>query len=150
MIQRIHHLGIKVRDFDKMIEFYKQAFGFEIVGQELDLSFQLPKDKAQLRPRVLMMRTGNCFIEIIQNLSLPVFPAMSPSAQGSIAHFSVEVTDIDQEFDRLKALGMSFETPGPEHYGHVKSVHGRDPEGNDIELLEIVGPWDCDLNALLQ
>ena len=29
MIVGIHHVAINVRDYDRMIQFYKEAFGFE-------------------------------------------------------------------------------------------------------------------------
>ena len=34
MIRGIHHVGVHVRDLDRMIRFYREAFGFELVGDE--------------------------------------------------------------------------------------------------------------------
>ena len=33
MIRGIHHVGVHVRDLDRMIRFYREAFGFELVGE---------------------------------------------------------------------------------------------------------------------
>jgi hypothetical protein len=54
----------------------------------------------------------------------------------------VDVTEIEQEFERLKGLGMSFNQPGPIDVGHVKTLYGRDPEGNLIEIQQTQA--DCD------
>lgn len=150
MIRRIHHLGIRVRNFDRMVAFYKQAFGFEAAGEELDLNDHLQNGDSGQLPRVIMMRAGNCFLEIMQDESARGDHDTGHEAfAGNYAHISIEVTDIEQEYQRLKDIGMTFEEPAPRNYGHVKSGHGRDPEGNDIELLQTVHKWDCDLDALL-
>ena len=59
--------------------------------------------------------------------------ALQPFDKG-YTHFCVDVTDIEQEYERLKGLGMTFSQPGPIDVGHVKSIYGRDPEGNLIEI----------------
>ena len=38
MIQGIHHLAIHVRDMERMISFYGNAFGFEVVGEPFSWS----------------------------------------------------------------------------------------------------------------
>src|SRR3546814_5850668 len=51
-------------------------------------------------------------------------------------HFCVDATDIELEYERLKKIGMTFSQPGPIDVGHVKSIYGRDPEGNLIETQQ--------------
>ncbi|HEY1077455.1 MAG TPA: VOC family protein, partial [Fontimonas sp.] len=64
-------------------------------------------------------------------------------------HFCVDVTEIEQEYERLKGLGMSFGQPGPIDVGHVKTIYGRDPEGNLIEIQQTIeGKCDFPLAAL--
>lgn len=45
-------------------------------------------------------------------------------------------------------MGMTFGAPGPIDMGHMKSVHGRDPEGNVIELQQAGEHCDFRLDRL--
>ena len=152
MIKNIHHIGIVVRDFDAMLAFYQEAFGFKILGAELII----PKDKAgeiaqgrarSANTRVIMMQAGNCYLEIMGNPSLPVQDTTLPG-RGYV-QLCVDVEDIDMEYARLKDVGMTFASPGAVDFGHVKAVVGNDPEGNVIELVQTVRAWDCNLAELL-
>ncbi len=146
MITGIHHVGIHVRDLDRMIRFYEEAFGFETVGDiyvwenepVIDQIIDVPGSAA----RTVMMRAGTCYIELFE------FQAPAPTSTTPLnpydkgyTHFCVDVTDIEFEYERLKGLGMTFGSPHPVDAGHVKSVYGRDPEGNVIEVQETAA--DC-------
>jgi catechol 2,3-dioxygenase-like lactoylglutathione lyase family enzyme len=146
MITGIHHVGIHVRDLDRMIAFYREAFGFEAVGDEyrwrdeaiIDQIIDVPGSAA----RTIMMRAGTCYIELFE------FQAPAPTSTRPLdppdkgyTHFCVDVVGIEQEYERLKGLGMTFGSPIPVDAGHVKSVYGRDPEGNVIEIQETAA--DC-------
>jgi glyoxylase I family protein len=45
-------------------------------------------------------------------------------------------------------LGMTFGAPQPMDAGHVKSVYGRDPEGNVIEIQQTAGHCEFRLDQL--
>jgi glyoxylase I family protein len=152
MIRNIHHLGIVVRDFERMLKFYSEAFGFEVLGTEL----QVPPQKAaaiaranvpRSNVRVIMMQAGNCFLEIMGNPGAAISPAANPGA--GYVQLCIDVDDIDAEYARLKEIGMTFGPPAPVDFGHVKAVTGCDPEGNVIELVQTIHDWDCNLAALL-
>jgi glyoxylase I family protein len=141
MIRGVHHVGINVRDFDRMLEFYQKAFGFEIVGEEFQWK-EMPIldqliDVQGSAARTIMLRSGSCYIELFE-YSAPEPKStrpLDPQDKG-YTHMCVDVTDIDYEYERLKSLGMTFGAPAPMDMGHVKSVYGRDPEGNVIEIQE--------------
>lgn len=153
MIRGIHHVAVHVRDLDRMMAFYKDAFGFEIVGEPfswadsefIDRIVDVPNSAA----RGAMLRAGTCYMELFQ-YSTPaptVSRALQPFDKG-YTHFCVDCTDIETEYQRLKALGMTFSQPGPIDVGHVKSIYGRDPEGNLIELQQTAAHCDFPLNKL--
>lgn len=155
MIRGIHHVAVHVHDMERMIRFYREAFGFEVVGEPfswqdsefIDKIVDVPRSAA----RGAMLRAGTCYLEMFQ-YSAPgptVTRALQPFDKG-YTHFCVDVTDIEQEFDRLKALGMSFGQPGPIDVGHVKSIYGRDPEGNLIELQQTAPHCEFRLDAQRQ
>lgn len=49
------------------------------------------------------------------------------------------VTDIEAEYERLTAGGMEFHSEPVRVNDRVRSVYGRDPFGNVIELEEVAG-----------
>lgn len=146
-------MAVHVHDLDRMIGFYREAFGFETVGGEfswrddarLDRLIDVPGSAA----RGAMLRAGTCYLELFE-FSAPQprsTAALRPSDKG-YTHFCVDVTDIEREYDRLKALGMTFGHPAPIDMGHVKSVYGRDPEGNVIEIQQVAHDADIRLDRL--
>jgi glyoxylase I family protein len=152
MIRNIHHVGIVVRDFDKMLKFYNEAFGFKVLGTELII----PKEKAREisssnvpRPnyRIIMMQAGNCYLEIMGNPDAPASSGSNPA--GGYVQLCIDVDDIDAEYARLKDIGMTFGPPAAVDFGHVRAVTGLDPEGNVIELVQTIRNWDCNLAELL-
>jgi len=153
MIRGIHHVAVHVRDMDRMIKFYKAAFGFEVVGEPFDWEnsefIDRIVDVPQSAAKGAMLRAGTCYMELFQyRAPAPtVTKALQPYDKG-YTHFCVDCTEIEKEFERLKGLGMTFSQPGPIDVGHVKSIYGRDPEGNLIELQQTAANCDFPLNKL--
>lgn len=153
MIRGIHHVAIHVRDMDRMVKFYKEAFGFEVVGEPFSWANDAFIDKIVDVPnsaaRGAMLRAGTCYLEMFQ-YSAPkphVSEPLQPYDKG-YTHFCVDATDIEHEYERLKKLGMTFSQPGPIDVGHVKSIYGRDPEGNLIEVQQTAPHCDFRMDKL--
>ena len=146
MIRGIHHIGVHVNDMDRMIEFYQKAFGFELIGEPFAWSDDKFIDKivdvAGSAARGCMLRAGTCYLEMFQ-YSAPAPESTAPKKpyDKGYTHLCIDVTEIEMEFKRLKGLGMRFGQPAPIDVGHVKTIYGRDPEGNVIEIQETV---NCD------
>ena len=153
MIRGIHHVAVHVRDLERMIGFYRDAFGFEVVGEEFSWRDNVTIDQILDVPgsaaRGAMLRAGNCYLELFQFSAPEPISArpLLPFDRG-YTHFCVDVVDIEREYERLKALGMTFGHPRPVDAGHVKSVYGRDPEGNVIELQQTAPNCDFRLDRL--
>lgn len=88
-----------------------------------------------------MLRLGNAMVELFEYRSPR--PATGdperPVCDHGITHLCLDVTDIESEYQRLCAAGMRFNSP-PQDLGAVLSTYGRDPDGNVIELQEVVDP----------
>jgi catechol 2,3-dioxygenase-like lactoylglutathione lyase family enzyme len=153
MIRGIHHVAVHVHDLDRMMKFYKDAFGFELVGEAfswrdsdfIDRIVDVPKSAA----RGAMLRAGTCYMELFEyeEPKPTVTRGLQPYDKG-YTHFCVDVTDIEQEFERLKGLGMTFGQPAPIDVGHVKTIYGRDPEGNLIEIQQTADHCDFRMDKL--
>lgn len=145
MIQGIHHVAIVTPNLDRLVKFYVDHLGFEI-GHRTQWPKGTPaadkivgmKDSAA---RMAMMRAGNCYIEVFEYSSPegePIKPNR-PAADHGYTHFCLNVTDIHNEYERLLKAGMTFHCPpqARENPAHI-ATYGRDPDGNIIELLEIL------------
>lgn len=153
MIRGIHHVSVHVNDLDRMMEFYRQAFGFELVGETfawkdaelLDRILDVPGSAA----KGAMMRAGTCYIELFEfQAPQPDQPLPKRPYDKGYTHFCVDVTDIEHEYTRLKGLGMTFGYFEPIDMGHVRTVYGRDPEGNVIEIQQTMANCDFQLEKL--
>lgn len=154
MIRGIHHVTIHVRDLAGMAKFYCEAFGFWDIGYAgqwrdnpiADAVIGVENSAA----RSVLLCAGNCYLELFQ-YSAPQpesTTALKPHDLG-YTHFCVDVTEIDLEVERLTRLGMNFDRPHgvgkAVDAGIVKSIYGKDPEGNIVEIHETVG--DCIFGA---
>lgn len=152
MIRGIHHVAVHVRDLDQMIRFYKEAFGFELVGEVFSWENSELIDRIVDVPgsasRGAMLRCNTCYMELFE-YSKPsgCTEARKPYDKG-YTHFCVDVTEIEEEFLRLSGLGMTFNQPGPIDVGHVKTIYGRDPEGNLIEIQQTAADCEFPLSKL--
>jgi len=146
-------VAVHVRDLDRMLKFYKQAFGFEVVGEEFSWSDNPTLDRILDVPgsaaKGAMLRAGTCYLEMFE------FIAPEPKSETPLrpfdkgyTHFCVDVTDIERECTRLQGLGMTFGDRTPVDVGHVKSLYGRDPEGNVIELQQTAPHCEFRLDRL--
>lgn len=126
--------------------FYQDLLGFkmrasgswEIGNEALDSIVGMTDSSA----RFVMLWTGNTHLEFFQYTTpegKPRDPDQSPSDHG-YTHICLDVTDVDAEYERLLAAGMTFNTPPRTVFG-VRTTYGADPDGNVIELQEVLD-WD--------
>jgi glyoxylase I family protein len=142
MIHGIHHIAIHTADLDRLVAFYRAAFGFEVTAPmfawasepQFDAAIGVPGSAA----RTQMLRAGNCYVEVFEYSAPPPRDArpLRPNDRG-YTHFCVDVTDIETEFDRLASLGMRFVDERPADFGDIKAIYGFDPDGNVIEIQEL-------------
>jgi catechol-2,3-dioxygenase len=122
-VRRLNHAVLFVRDLERAVAFYQEAFGFEIVARE-------PRAQAAfLRAR----GTDNH-----HDLGLFAVGAQAPSPpRGSVGlyHLAWEVDsihDLAAAQDTLSRLGALV---GASDHAVTKSLYGRDPDGNEFEVM---------------
>jgi len=140
-LKAIHHVGIATSDIERSIRFYRDLLGMELVGSVSQIDdkevynyiFALPKVKA----KGAMLRIGDMHVELweFQRPRGKAGDPRQPVNDARINHIAFEVADVEKEYARLKAAGVSFHHP-PEDFGGPKAVYGRDPDGNVFELIE--------------
>ncbi len=146
MINGIHHVALVVNDFDKMLEFYTEAVGFEKVF-EASFDEDTPDSERVLGiagavGRMVGLKAGNAYFELHQYTGpedRKALPADNRPCDQGIRHFCLDVTDIEEVYDRLKAAGLESKYPPTlVEFADIKSVYARDPEGNLVEVQELV------------
>lgn len=153
MINGVHHIAMSTGNLARMREFYTELLGFEVVAdvgwtdnELIDSIVGLENSAAES----LMLRAGNVFIELFQ-YHAPMGAASDPDRPVSdhgYTHFALNVSDVDAEYERLRAAGMRFHRPPPTleeraRFGStaaLRGTYGRDPDGNVIEILQVLDP----------
>jgi catechol 2,3-dioxygenase-like lactoylglutathione lyase family enzyme len=145
MIHGIHHTAISTPDLERALVFYRDLLGADVVTDfEWPAGMEVADQILGLRgssARAVMLRLGNAMIELFE-FSSPT-PASGdperPVCNHGITHLCLDVSDVDAEYERLRAAGMRFHCP-PQDLGAVRTTYGRDPDGNVVELQEVTDP----------
>ena len=146
MIRGIHHTAVSTGNLQRALAFYRDLLGFEVVleagwpsGTEVADKITGLKHSAA---RWVMLKAGNAMIEVFEYQSPPPKPGDPgrPVCDHGLTHICLDVTDLDAEYERLKAAGMKFHCPPQDLGGVLRTTYGRDPDGNVIELQEVLQP----------
>lgn len=148
-IDAILHLGVVTRDIDRMVAFYTDVFGAQLVKE---LSLTTPRfgqgvgvPGATARTVHLRIPGASTVVELTQYAEHQ--DVGDPRAQANtpgIRHFALRTSDIAGACDELNARGYEV-VGGPVEVDEPPSARGtrflyfRDPEGNLIELIEPPG-----------
>ena len=60
-----------------------------------------------------------------------------PVHDRGYTHFSLDVKDVDAEYERLSKAGVTFHCEPTNLGPKCRTTYGRDPEGNVIEFQEL-------------
>lgn len=148
-LRSIHHVGITVRDLEGSARFYRETIGLDVVvpptrwfeGDELARGLGVTPPVA-LRVALFAVGDGTTWFEILEYRS-PRSHSTSAPPQNEIgaAHVAFHVADIEREYERLRALGVPFNSPvnqvddGP--LAGWRWVYFKDPDGYTMELVEV-------------
>jgi catechol-2,3-dioxygenase len=127
-ITRLNHAVLFVRDVDVAADFYRDAFAFE----ELERP-------AGMRAVFLRAPGGDNH----HDLGLfEVGPAAQRPPRGSVGlyHLAWQIDTIEQLAEMAQALTARGALTGASDHGVSKSLYGRDPDGNEFEVMWQVPP----------
>lgn len=148
MLKGVHHVGLSTNNIKRLTNFYCEVLGFEPMmemdwqaGTELGTQVDRIIGLKNTVSKVAMVSKGSLIIELFE-YSVPTPKPKAPDwkvCDHGYSHICLEVEDIDAEYERLRKAGMTFHLPpSTDPYNGMKAIYGRDPEGNVIELLEII------------
>ena len=149
---RLNHVGICVKDVEKSIRFYRDAFGLTLYedrilsGPEVDTVFNVKDGKLRM---VLLLDEAMNAIELYGWKSET--PKERPSEHNTftsvgIVEVSLLVDNIEATEKRLVENGYHFRTPlwslgkDTDLFGdlYAKVRYVEDPDGVQVELIELV------------
>jgi catechol-2,3-dioxygenase len=124
-VQRLNHAVLYVRDVDRSVAFYRQAFGFEVVEE--------------MKSRAAFLRAAGS--DNHHDLGLFAVGAAAPSPPpGSVGlyHLAWEVPTIHDLATARRTLDALGALVGQSDHRETKSLYGRDPDGNEFEVMWMV------------
>lgn len=80
--------------------------------------------------------TGGAMLELAAATQSGAEPSSFGRAQPGLRHVAIRVPDFERAYDRLKQLAVEFTTEPHEAMGGGKTVLFRDPEGNELQIVE--------------
>lgn len=141
-MKAIRHIGIVVSNLDKTLYFYRDILGLKIKREMLETGKYIDNLSAlkgiEVKTIKMSADDGN-LIELLYYESHPRKPINRDTCDIGYSHISFTVESLDYEYKRLKEKGVKFSAPpqcSPD--GYAKVAFCKDPDGNFIELVEVL------------
>lgn len=120
-ISRLNHAVLFVRELARTVDFYRAAFGFEVVSE--------------VAGKAAFLRAKGSSNH--HDLGLFATSSRTRPALGSpgLYHLAWEVPTIDDLADARITLSQLGALIGESDHGATKSLYGHDPDGNEFEVM---------------
>src|SRR5215831_9930579 len=141
----VESVGMTVSDMDRVLEFYSEltfqkVSDIEVFGDE----FEHLEGVFGARMRIVRMQLGNEYVDLTQYLAPPGRPIPGDSRSNDLwfQHIAIVVRDMDQAFQRLRALKVQFVSTGPQTLppsikpaAGIKAFYFRDLDEHNLEII---------------
>jgi catechol-2,3-dioxygenase len=122
-ITRLNHAVLFVRDMDVAADFYRDAFGFEELERPAGMRAVFLRSPAGGNHHDLGL------FEVGPNAARP------PRGSVGLYHLAWQIDTIEQLADMAQRLTERGAMTGASDHGVSKSLYGRDPDGNEFEVM---------------
>src|SRR5438093_18765 len=141
----VESVGMTVSDMDRSMAFYS-ALAFQKVSdvEVLGEQYEHLEGVFGARMRIVRMQLGSQFIDLTEYLTprgRPI-PVDSRSNDLWFQHIAIVVRDMDQAFEKLRALKVQFVSTGPQTLpaslraaAGIKAFYFRDPDQHNLEII---------------
>jgi catechol 2,3-dioxygenase-like lactoylglutathione lyase family enzyme len=143
MMRTIRHTGIVVKDLKKMVHFYRDVLGLKVIKRMNESGSYLDSVTALKKTKVTTIKMKADNEGLIELLYFRSHPSRISNRRGlfdtGISHIAFGVKDAGAEYKKLKKNGIRFNSlPQISPDGCAKVAFFRDPEGNMIEIMEVL------------
>ena len=140
-VKAMSHVGLTVSDFQRAVDWYGENFGFALIDVQ-----EMPAEKLNSMKELYGLTDASVkfgFLRAPGGQVLEIFQ-FTPTAQTQPAcwnkpgptHFCLDVSNVPQWYNRLKAQGVQF-CCQPQTTGGNDWVFLKDPDGNLVELIDL-------------
>ena len=127
-IKRLDHVGIRVMEFERSIDFYEKL-GFSVIRRDDQEHVVVLKHNSSVE--INLLDSGNDDNEQ-KNILMDV-----DRKYPGYTHYAIEVHSVEKAKQHLESIGLSI-TEGPVTFGDGKrSIFIRDPDKNVIEFTQL-------------
>src|SRR5436190_2011087 len=141
----VESVGVTVSDMDHSVAFYS-ALAFTKVSDVEVLGEQYGHLEGFFgsRMRIVRMQLGNEFVDLTEYLAPRGRPIPLDSRSNDLwfQHIAIVVSDMDQAFEKLRALKVQFVSTGPQTLppsikaaAGIKAFYFRDPDQHNLEII---------------
>src|SRR5947207_7821003 len=141
----VESLGMTVSDMDRSVAFYtaltfQKVSDIEVLGEP----YEHLEGVFGARMHIVRMKLGNEFVDLTEYLAprgRPI-PVDSRSNDLWFQHIAIVVRNMDQAFEKLRALRVQFVSTGPQTLpaslpaaAGIKAFYFRDPDQRNLEVI---------------
>ncbi len=141
----VESVGMTVSDMDRSVAFYsaltfQKVSDIEVLGEQ----YEHLEGVFGARMRIVRMKLGNEYVDLTQYLAPPGRPIPTDSRSNDLwfQHIAIVVRDMDQAFEKLRALKVQFVSTGPQTLppsikaaAGIKAFYFRDPDQHNLEVI---------------
>ena len=128
MIEKIHHVGIAVRDLDESLKFYRDTLKLNVHAQE---------EIEDQGVRAALLTIGQSEIELLEpsNADSPIAKFLERKGEG-LHHICFETPDVDAELEAVKSRDVAVidQKPRKGLAGMICFLHPKASRGVLVEL----------------
>src|SRR2546426_9086134 len=147
LVDGVDAIGITVSEMDRAVDFYSKVLTFEKVSdtEVTGENYEHLEGVFGLRIRVVRMRLGDEFVELIEYLApkgRPI-PVDSRSNDRWFQHIAIIVSDMDRAYCWLRQNKVEHASSGPQRLpdwnknaGGISAFYFKDPDGHPVEVLQ--------------
>lgn len=143
MLTEMRHVGIVVSDMEKMVSFYRDFLGFSVMLDFSEKGEFIDTVQGLSGVDVRMVKLGlpdGSLVELLADAGHPL--AEVPRRRlcdAGIVHLAFTVSDVAEVYRRFREKGLeTLSAPVTSPDGKARLFFGRDPEGNLLELVEML------------
>src|SRR5213593_2413221 len=141
----VESVGMTVSDMDRSMAFYsalafRKTSEVEVLGEQ----YEHLEGVFGARMRIVRMQLGNEYLDLTEYLAPRGRPIPTDSRSNDLwfQHIAIVVRDMNQAFEKLRALKVQFVSTGPQTLpaslpaaAGIKAFYFRDPDQHNLELI---------------